>query len=88
MQITVGEGAFTPTPASRITLKPVVKQSAKLIGVALALLPKVDFVLGADISVEDVECARQNAAANSVAEKTAFVHADGLQACHSSDTPS
>lgn len=84
--------AFAPTPASRIAVQAIADHASLLAGdgidwgcgvgllaIAAARIPAVTQVIGLDIDAANVAIARQNAARNGVAAKTAFWTADSYR---------
>lgn len=80
------EGAFVPTPASRIALEAIAAHAGRfrgrgldwgsgsgLLAIAAARLAGVDEVLGLELDPRGVEAARENAGANGVEGKVRFV---------------
>lgn len=83
------EGAFVPTPASRIALVAIAAHSGRLRGrgldwgsgsgllaVAAARLAAVEEVLGLELDPRGVAAARKNARANGVADTVQFIESD------------
>lgn len=89
IEITHPQGAFSPTPASRVAIRAIGANHQLLAGngldwgcgtgclaIAAAKIGAVRRVVGLDIEPVNVETARQNAHLNGVADKTAFFWAD------------
>ena len=83
------EGAFVPTPASRIALEAIAAHAGRfrgrgldwgsgsgLLAIAAARLTGVEEVLGLELDPRGVAAARDNARGNGVAQKVRFVEAD------------
>ena len=83
------EGAFVPTPASRIALEAIAAQAARfrgrgldwgsgsgLLAIAAARLAGVEEVLGLELDPRGVAAARENACANGAESKVRFVESD------------
>ena len=86
------EGAFVPTPASRIALQAIATHAGRfrgrgldwgsgsgLLAIAAARLPGVEEVLGLELDPRGVAAARENARANGVKGKVRFVESDAYQ---------
>lgn len=83
------EGAFVPTPASRIALEAIAAHAARfrgrgldwgsgsgLLAIAAARLDAVDDVLGLELDARGVAAARENARRNGAADKVRFIESD------------
>ena len=92
------EGAFVPTPASRIALEAIAAHGGRfrgrgldwgsgsgLLAIAAARLPGVEEVLGLELDPRGVAAARENARANGVANKVRFVESDSYHPVHAED---
>lgn len=85
-------GTFSPSPATRVTLRALARQESELAGTGLdwgcgvgvlaigaARLESVDAVVGLDLSESNVQAARHNAELNGVADCTDFLVADSYR---------
>lgn len=83
------EGAFVPTPASRIALEAIAAHADRfrgrgldwgsgsgLLAIAAARLAAVDEVLGLELDARGVAAARENARRNGAADKVRFIESD------------
>ena len=86
------EGAFVPTPASRIALKAIAAHTGRfrgrgldwgsgsgLLAIAAARLAGVEEVLGLELDPRGVAAARENARANQVDDRVRFFESDAYQ---------
>ena len=86
------EGAFVPTPASRVALRAIGTHAdrirgrgldwgsgAGLLAIGAARIPRVEEVLGLEVDPRNVAAARENARHNGVAEKVRFVESDSYR---------
>ena len=83
------QGAFVPTPASRIALEAIAAHATRfrgrgldwgsgsgLLAIAAARLTGVDEVLGLELEPSGVSAARENACRNGAADKLRFIESD------------
>jgi SAM-dependent methyltransferase len=83
------QGTFGITPASLISIEALGVHQAHLKGIGLdwgagtgclailaSRIPKVDQVIGLDISERDIEIARENALLNGASDKVSFIRSD------------
>ena len=89
------EGAFVPTPASRIALEAIAAHADRfrgrgldwgsgsgLLAIGVARLAGVEEVLGLELDPRGVAAARKNARANGVEGKVRFVESDSYDPVH------
>ena len=89
------EGAFVPTPASRIALEAIAAHADRfrgrgldwgsgsgLLAISVARLAGVEEVLGLELDPRGVAAARENARANGVEDKVRFVESDSYDPVH------
>ncbi|MDE2972227.1 MAG: methyltransferase [Acidobacteriota bacterium] len=89
------EGAFVPTPASRIALEAIAAHAGRfrgrgldwgsgsgLLAIAATRLAGVDEVLGLELDARGVAAARENARRNGAADKVRFVESDSYDPVH------
>lgn len=85
------EGAFVPTPASRVALKAIAAHATRfrgrgldwgsgsgLLAIGVARLAGVEEVLGLELDPRGVAAARENARANGVESKVRFIESDSF----------
>jgi len=89
------EGAFVPTPASRIALEAIAAHAGRfrgrgldwgsgsgLLAIAAARLAGVEEVLGLELDPRGVAAAQENARANGIGGKVRFVESDSYDPVH------